>query len=139
MILVIDTNIIIAAIIRNSTTQDIIFNENLQLYSPEYVLSEIKNHKAELIRKSGYTSEMFDTISELVFSKITIVPCEEYAHHQNHAINISPDKEDWPFFALCIHMHALLWSNDAKLKDQKVIKVITTNELISVITCSDDI
>lgn len=139
MILVADTNIIIAAIIRNSTTQDIIFNKNLQLYSPEYVLSEIKNHKAELVKKSGYTSEIFDIVSEIVFSKITVVPYEEYSHHRDHAIVVSPDKEDWPFFALCMHMHALLWSNDAKLKDQKVIKVINTNELIAAIKCSDDI
>lgn len=51
MKLVIDTNRIIAALIKNSVSREIIFDEQFDFIAPDYSLVEIRNHQNEIIKK----------------------------------------------------------------------------------------
>ncbi len=51
MKILIDTNRIIAALVKESTTRDILFDENFEFVTPDYTLTEIKEHKEELSKK----------------------------------------------------------------------------------------
>lgn len=134
MILVVDTNIIIAAALRPGITQELLFKDLFQFYSPEFVKDEIEKHKTEIMKKSGFTEYEFETVFSLLFSEITIVPSKEYSHLKNEVLRFSPDREDWPFLALAKHLHAVLWSNDSDLKKkQDIIRVITTTELLGLL------
>ncbi len=137
MNLVADTNIIIAAILRSSTTQDIIFNSNVRIYAPEYLMDEIIEHKQELIEKMEVSDSVFESIYNIVLSKITIVPKSDYSSHKEKAISSCPDPQDWPFFVLAFHLSIPLWSNDLSLKRQKFIRVIDTKEIIKILSCGD--
>lgn len=52
MELVIDTNIVFSAIVKNSVSRFLLLNPNLILYSPEGLISEIEEHKEEIREKS---------------------------------------------------------------------------------------
>ncbi len=131
MILIVDTNVIISAALRQSITQDILFNKSFQFYTPEFVRQEIEEHTQELLEKSNYSLDEFTSILSLLFSKITIVPESEYMPYKEVVLKFSPDKDDWPFLALAKHLNAGLWSYDSDLKlRQNLIKVYTTSDLV---------
>ncbi len=46
------------------------------------------------------------------------------------AESISPDVNDREYFALALFLHCSIWSNDKKLKYQKIIPIYATHELI---------
>ncbi len=45
MKLVIDANILFAALIKDSTTAEILFNKNINFYAPEFLLRNLLNMK----------------------------------------------------------------------------------------------
>lgn len=131
MILVVDTNVIVSAALKQSITQDILFNKAFQFYTPEFVREEIEEHKDELLKASNYTNDEFNAILSLIFSKVTIVPEEDYVSHKEEVLKFSPDKDDWPFLALAKHLGVDLWSYDSDLRlKQNTVKIYTTSELV---------
>ena len=77
MKLVLDSNIIFSALIKNSTTRDIIISDVFELHAPEYIFSEITKHKELLLRKSKLNEEEFDALLLLLQKHIRLVPKEE--------------------------------------------------------------
>ncbi|MFH1200258.1 MAG: PIN domain-containing protein, partial [Candidatus Micrarchaeota archaeon] len=111
-----DTNVIVAAILRAGLTRSLIFSGELQLASPDYAYAEITNHEEEYLEKSGLQRPAFERAVEIVLSRITSTPEEEYEGQAMAARTISPDASDWPFFALALTKRCPLWSNDRLLK-----------------------
>jgi len=60
MKLVVDANIIIAALIRQSATRLLLMDEGLELFSPEYMLAELEEHWQEIISKAKPEKEDFE-------------------------------------------------------------------------------
>ncbi|MFH1211857.1 MAG: PIN domain-containing protein [Candidatus Woesearchaeota archaeon] len=56
MELVIDANILFAALIKDSTTSDLLFKNTL--YAPEFILEEFKKYKEELITGEGVSQHL---------------------------------------------------------------------------------
>lgn len=128
MKLVVDANIIFAALIAPAgQTASLILLSGHELLSPAYVIEEINKYKSEIIRKSGLSPEEIDIIFNLLFSKIRIC----------HAITIPekvlcacPDSDDALYVALALEEQCALWSNDKALKQQNLVVVYTTTELL---------
>jgi len=130
MELVIDTNIVFSAIVRNSGTRVLLLNSTLTLYSPEGLISELESHKEEIREKSGLSEEKYNELMAILLSRIKLEPKEEIAPFLKEALEFSPDKDDSPFLALALSKGIALWSNDKALKEkQSVVKVLSTNEL----------
>ena len=85
MRLIIDTNCIISALIRNSVSRKIIINTNFKFYTPDFTLEEIKKHKSLICEKAGITKEDFEILIMLLFEKIEIVPKQEYIQFINRS------------------------------------------------------
>ena len=131
MELIIDANIVISALISwNGKTRDLIFVKDFSLFTPEYLLEEIEKYKNEIIIKSNLNEESFKLAMSLIFSKIRLIPFSEFELLIPKAKNICPDPNDEEYFALALSRNTSLWSNDKALKQQSVIKVFTTQELI---------
>jgi len=62
--------------------------------------------------------------------KIRFIPMEEIKPLMPAAKNISPDLNDTTYFAVALKIGASIWSNDKPLRDQNVIRIYTTKELI---------
>ncbi|MDD4983642.1 MAG: PIN domain-containing protein [Candidatus ainarchaeum sp.] len=132
MDLVIDTNILISALISsNGKIRELIFSDKFKLFAPEYVFLEIYEHKQEIIKKAELSESEFELALSVLFTKIIITPSEEIKVFSEKAKQVCPDFDDWPFFALAILKNIPLWSDDKDLKQQDVIKVMSTKEIIA--------
>ncbi len=132
MELVVDTNVIFSAIVRNSVTRILLLNPNLILYSPEGLISELDEHKKEIRAKSKLNEKRYDELMAVLLSKIKLEPKETIAPFLKEALEFSPDKDDSPFLALCLAKGIALWSNDKPLKQQSFVKVLSTAELFKI-------
>lgn len=132
MELVVDTNVIFSAIVRNSVTRILLLNPNLILYSPEGLISELDEHKEEIRAKSKLNEKRYDELMAVLLSKIKLEPKETIAPFLKEALEFSPDKDDSPFLALCLAKGIALWSNDKPLKQQSFVKVLSTAELFKI-------
>ena len=129
MDLIIDANILFAALIKDSTSIDLIFSDNIRLFAPEFLLLEFKKHKKEILKKTKRTEKEFNEIFTILENLITIIPKEDFKEFMERAKEISPDENDVPYFALALKLNVPLWSNDKKLKEQNLVKVYSTEEI----------
>ena len=83
MIFIVDTNRIIAGLIRNSSSREILLNPNFEFYTPDFLLSEIKNHKDLIMKKGDLSESKFDTIYELLIDRINVLPKSDIMDHIN--------------------------------------------------------
>jgi len=87
MKIVIDTNRIIAALVKYSTTRKILFDKNFEFITPDYTISEINEHKDELKSMTHTGDEEFGILMALIFEHIKIVPESNYKNSINECKN----------------------------------------------------
>jgi len=129
MIIVIDANILFSALIKNSITAELIFNENLKIYAPEFIVEEFLKYEQEILKKIHRAKEEFITIMHQLKKIISVLPQEEYSAQMKEAKSISPDENDAMYFALALKLNCGIWSNDKRLKEQKKVRVYSTSEI----------
>ena len=116
MKLVVDTNVVVSAMVRDSVTRRLLFHPALELFSPPHLFEELEEHKAEIMQKSGFTEiEFSDFISAL--AKIVFMVSEEaYKKHMRDVAEVIADPNDLQFAASAIVVNSLspcgIWSND---------------------------
>lgn len=130
MLLVMDANEIFSALIAKSKSLEILFNSQLSLVAPEYVLEEIYEHEAELVEKSKLNKENLNIFLMILTSKITFFRLEEYAGFLSDSVELCKDKDDIDYFALALKLNCSIWSEDKDMKKQSKIKIYSTKELI---------
>lgn len=138
MKIILDSNILFSALIKDSLIRAIIFAspDNLFLL-PDYFFEEFKKHKKLILEKSELTEFEFDAVLQQLFLKITIVPNEITKPHYQKAYDIikTIDPKDTSFIACVLaYNDSVLWSDDKKLKNQKLVSVFNTSEIITLIS-----
>ena len=135
MKIILDSNILFSALIKDSKTRRIILEyEGFYLF-PQYIFEEMKNHIEELLKKSRLSKQEFDTLLAIILKKVAIVPNESLLPFRNKALEIVKDidKDDVLFVACALaYPDSIIWSNDKKLKRQKIIKVLDTEEILKI-------
>ena len=131
MDLVVDANIIFAALIKNSFSYHLLFSDKFHLHTSEYIFVEIEKHKEELLQKSERMPNEFFELIEIFKRRIIIIPIEEIIPYVAEAEKITPDPDDMVYFALALRLNCAIWSNDKALKEkQSSVKVYHTHDLI---------
>lgn len=131
MDLVIDANVIFAALIKENRTYDLIFDEKLHLFTTEFFLAELEKHRKELQEKTGKSEAEINNLFNILKRRITFIPLKELLPYLDEAENISPDLDDVAYLALALKLNCGIWSNDRKLKEnQNKVKVYSTIDLI---------
>ena len=129
MDLVIDSNILFAALLKESGTSDILFKHTL--YAPEFIFEEFRKYRDYLKRKTKRNAENFNELFDLFERKVILIPKEEIEPFLEKAKKISPDSKDVVYLALALKLRCGLWSNDKDLKEkQNAVRVYFTVELI---------
>ncbi len=116
MDLVIDANILFAALIKDSFTSELLFQGRFHLYAPEFILEEFQSHKEEILKKTARSEEEFFRLLEIFKRKIVLIPLQELISYLKDAEQISPDTKDIAYLALALRLHCPIWSNDKELK-----------------------
>ncbi len=98
---------------------------------PQYIFEEMEEHLDELLQKSKLSKQDFNALLTIILKKVAIVPNEVLLPHRQKALNIvkNIDKDDVLFIACALaYSDSVIWSNDKKLKNQKVVRVLNTDE-----------
>ena len=130
MKLVVDANIAISTVIRaDGKTREFLFRRSLELFAPQILLTELEEHRLEVLEKSGLSELEFSISLSQIFSNIHLVPSEDFGSCIPEAIRVSPDVDDSHYLALALYLGCSLWSNDKRLKKQVRVPVLSTHEL----------
>lgn len=130
MKLVIDANIVIAFLITQGKTAELVMNSNYELISPAFVFTELDEHKEELLGKTKRAPAEFEIAKQILGRYVRIVSIPELEPYLAKASKITPDPDDTLYFALALKEKCPIWSNDKKLKTQDSVKVLNTAELL---------
>ncbi len=128
MHLVVDANVLFSALLKDGLTRKLIYDDRLSLYSPEYLLVELRKYYQELQSKSGLGEEEFKKSLARILSKITLVPDNDLAIYLAPARTLIQDEKDLLYLACALSIGADLWSHDPHLK-QKRVKCWSTKEV----------
>ncbi|MEI6128321.1 MAG: PIN domain-containing protein [Pseudomonadota bacterium] len=132
MKLVIDINILISALLKDSVTRDILLFPEMEFYLPEYALDEIETHKNQIIQRSSLSENEIDIILATILENIQIIPSSQIKPFLNKVQDImgAIDPCDVPFLALAFAVeNEGLWSNDKHFRSIQEIKIWTTHDL----------
>ncbi len=131
-VVVIDTNILIAGILKDHIVRHILLSKNIKFVIPEDAIQEVERNKADIIEKSGLSKEEFESLFKVILKNITILPHTLVKSKIKDAIDIVRDIHinDAPFIAAALVVeNEGLWSFDEHLKKQKKVKILTTREV----------
>ena len=134
MKIILDVNVILSALIRDSTTRKIILNSQFDFYFPEPSLHKIRKYKDYILEKSGLSEEEYDKIMATLFKYIKLVPTEEIEKNWDEAKKIMEhiDPEDVVFIATALSIEdSAIWSDDRHFEKQDKVKVLKTGDIIN--------
>lgn len=129
MRLVVDTSILISALLKDSVTREILLFSTIEFLIPEYAFEEFEKHKDNISKRSGLNIEEIDILMTLLMENITIVPFLKLKPYMDKAYKIMSDVDhcDVPFIALALAVkNDGIWSNDRHFENLKDIKVWKT-------------
>ncbi len=136
MKIVVDTNRIIAALIKDSASRRILFSNKFEFLTTEFTKKELEGHKKEILGKVHITEHALDTLMSALFKRIYIV--EDIAIKERFgpakAIMDGIDPDDTPFIALALAVeNDGIWSDDKHFAMQKVIKILKTEDMLKLL------
>jgi len=136
MKIVINSNILISALIRDATTRRLIFTPKFKFYLPEFSIIELREHLPEIAQKAEISEQEVKQLIDKFLEHISLVPLTDYHQYIQRATEIigSIDEDDIPFIALALSMkNDGIWSNDLHFKKQNIIKIFNTRELMELL------
>lgn len=136
MELIIDNNILFSLMKPDSMNSKIFLYLNIKFkckfIAPQFLIWEFNKYESECLEKSILSKEEFKYRKQEIISKISFIDFIKYKEFLKEAVKISPDIDDAPYFALSLKTGIPLWSNDAILKKQDKIKVLSTKDIIEI-------
>jgi len=134
--LVIDTNRIMAGLLKTSTSRKIILHDHFSFYAPDYIGTELAKNREYLIRKSKLAESDYDMLLGILLDRVTLVPFEDFEREYSHAIHIMDpvDVNDSPFLAVGLACDFDgIWTEDRHFLRQDFMKVFHTSDLVLLI------
>jgi len=138
MEIVLDNNVLFSLMNTSSAASYIFFFLNpAKIFAPEFIKSEFSKHKELCLLKSKLSEHGFELRQKEVEEKINFVNSSEYKQFLKSSLKALPDPDDVDFLALALSIqkryssrNSVIWSNDPHLKQQSLVKVFTTADLL---------
>lgn len=132
---VIDTNILISALIKDdSVTARIIKSGIFEIYYPEDGMFELEKYRDYIIkkRKKALQKKSFDYALSFLLESVNVVPSLLYEDKIREAYEIMRDidEKDTPFLALALKLQCPIWSNDGDFEEQNLVEVYKTSYIL---------
>lgn len=132
MIVIVDVNVIISALLKDSTTREIIVKSDFDFCFPEISLQKIRKYKSLILEKSGLSEREFQETLNIMLQNIKLISTEELMIHWKEAKKIMEniDEEDTPFISAALNNeNTMIWSDDKHFDRQDKIITIKTSEM----------
>ncbi len=126
--IVIDTNVLVSALIKDGFTRHVLLHSGLRFAYPEIALEEVVRHREMIQKKSGYAPSELDAVLEGLLRSVTLVATPAFQSDIPRAADAmrTIDITDAVFVALALSLRSVLWSDDAHLQKQTLVAVRTT-------------
>ncbi|QSG15626.1 PIN domain-containing protein [Halapricum desulfuricans] len=132
MKLVIDANVVIAALIADAKTRELIVTLEPKLLTPAFVSDEIENYEAMIAEKSGMEPDRVAQFIDLLFQYIDVVPAEDFhpaIERADEAIG-DTDPDAVLYLACTIASDGGIWSDDSDFDQQNLVETYSTSEVV---------
>ncbi|MFH1107105.1 MAG: PIN domain-containing protein [Candidatus Micrarchaeota archaeon] len=132
MRIVVDANIFVSALLKDSVTRRLLKHPFLEFYTVDFVRTEFDEHLNEFCERSGLSKPELTTLINGLMKGVRIVATSEFKHQINAASKLIDDVDDVPYLALALALgkDAVIWSNDTAFGKQKAVKVFTTKGML---------
>ena len=130
---VIDTNILLSALIKDSTTRKIIVKSGWDFYYPEMSFHEVRKYKDLVLKKSGMDEVDYNKLLDLILGHINIVPDEQILKKLDRAKKVIAhvDPDDVVFVATNLSISdSIIWSDDSDFDRQDKVKVLKSEKVV---------
>jgi len=133
MKIVVDTNIFLSALIKDSITRKIIVESNWNFYYPEISLHEIKKYRNLVLEKSTMLESEYEELLSRLLAHVRMVSNVDIDKYLVEAKNIlgAIDPDDVVFLAVAMGIKdSVIWSDDKDFERQSRIKILKTKDII---------
>jgi len=133
MKLVIDTNRIMAGLLKDPASRRIILHDSFSFYAPDYIETELFKHRSYLVKKAKIPEDDFDLLMQVLLDNVELVPFEDFAGEYDRAMSIMEpvDENDAPFLAVGLALGIEgIWTEDRHFLRQDLVNVYSTRDLI---------
>ncbi|MBI4393322.1 MAG: PIN domain-containing protein [Euryarchaeota archaeon] len=134
MRLVVDSNVVFAALLRDGATRAILVDPPLGLVAPEWMLAEMRRHRRAIIERANLSGPEFNLLFLLVTDGIEIVARVDYDAFIGEATNRmrGRDPGDAPFLALALALDCDgIWTQNVRHFENTGARIWTTKDLLS--------
>jgi predicted nucleic acid-binding protein len=132
MNLVLDTNVLLSALIKDSTTRMIIAKSEWSFYYPEISFCEIRKYKSVVLKKSGMSQQDYVKLLAYLVKRIVLVPDEQVNKNLEAAKKIMAhiDPDDVVFVAAKLSIpNSIIWSDDKDFDKQSKVEVLKSEQV----------
>jgi predicted nucleic acid-binding protein len=133
MKIVVDSNRIISALIKDGSSRAILCSFEHEFYAPLFLKEEFEKHKDLIAKKSGLEKKEVNELFNMIMKNISVVGNFEIEEKLKDAERIMGhiDIKDVPFVACCLAEKCDgIWSEDKHFDRQKEIKIFKNNDLL---------
>src|SRR2546427_1374787 len=126
-------NILIAALLRDSTTRRVVVLGGHDLHVPEYLFDEIEIHRDELAKRSGQTTDALEEALRILRGHVTEHEEADYVDELGKAGSLlgGRDPKDTPYVALALALQADgIWTEDRGLVSLGGLAVYRTSDIV---------
>ncbi|MBN2052511.1 PIN domain-containing protein [Candidatus Woesearchaeota archaeon] len=130
MRIVVDANVLCAALLAKGKTAELLFSDQIEPIAPELLFTELERNREELLEKTKLSENDFNILIALFRKRIRIIPAIEFADKLIEANQLLKNhKKDTEFVALALKLHCPLWSKEKRLKKINGILVLDANDI----------
>ena len=137
MMLILDNNIFFSLMKPDSVASYLLSALKAKFFAPELIKVELEKYKSECLSKSRLSEHEFEIRQKEVEESIKFFESSEYKEFLEKAITLLSDPNDADFLALALSKNASIWSNDPHLKEQSLVKVYSTKELVEILLADE--
>jgi len=133
MFLVIDTNVLFSFFHPRSGVMGCfksLKDRDVTLLVPQGMFDELLKIMPKILKYCNLSRSEFSVMLALLLKSVEIIPKVEYEQFMSEAKKTSPHLKDAPLFALSLAFNkAPIWSREPGLKRQKVVRVLSDEEV----------
>lgn len=139
MTLVVDTNVLLSALIADSTTRTLLRTVDDRLVAPGKLKTELENYDDLLQEKSGLTDSELEILKTRLFGHVDFVPDTELDEYREEAVTslAETDPDDVVFLAAALAVDGTIWSDDKDFREQDLVPVVTTGDVVDRIDAAE--
>ncbi len=136
MKLVIDSNRIMAGLIKNSTSRIITLSKVFDFVAPGFLVIEIEKYREYLIKKAKQTEKEFDLTLSTLLGRVELIDEEDFINYMDMAEEAMRDIDlkDATFLAVGLACKTEgIWSEDRDFDEQNLLVRYTTKDMIDLL------